>query len=165
MNRSTPRRTPKEQLESWHRDKAVQDNIVESWLCVDCGVNTHPGCPDGPQIRIDLALKGSSEFKFDRQTEVYHVRDSVWKQSGMRPWQGCLCVGCLEKRIGRQLTPKDFDSNDRKTWAAMPSTERLLNRRGFATVTVQTKDGPQEVICDIDDALHIAELELVAVEE
>jgi hypothetical protein len=32
----------------------------------------------------------------------------------------------------------------------------LLNRRGFATVTVQTKNGPQEVICDLKDAPRIA---------
>lgn len=51
------RKPTKEMLDSWHKDKAVQDNIVESWLCVDCGVNTHPGCPDGPQTRIDLALR------------------------------------------------------------------------------------------------------------
>jgi len=146
----------KEQLESWHKDEAVQDNIVESWLCVDCGVNTHPGCPDGPQTRIDIALKGSSKVEFDRQTEVYTVKDSIWKHVGMRPWSGCLCIGCLEKRLGRQLTPKDFSRHDRETWALMPCTERLLNRRGFATVTVQTKDGPQEVICDLEDAPRLA---------
>jgi hypothetical protein len=136
-------------LESWHRDKAVQDSIVESWLCVDCGMNTHPGCPSGPETRIDLALKGVSETSFDRETEVYSVKDAIWKQAGMRPWSGCLCIGCLEKRIGRQLRPKDFSSHDKKVWAEMLCTERLLNRRGFATVTVQTRDGPKEVVCDI----------------
>lgn len=159
---STTRKTPKDQLESWHRDKAVQDNIVESWICVDCGTNTAPGIPSGPEMRVAFAMGAKKvEFTLDYSSEAYHVRDSVWKQSGMRPWEGCLCVGCLEKRIGRQLTPKDFDSNDRKIWADKPSTERLLNRRGFATVTVQTKDGPQEVICDIEDASFVAGKELV----
>ena len=26
----------------------------------------------------------------------------------MEPYGGCLCIGCLEKRIGRKLKPKDF---------------------------------------------------------
>jgi hypothetical protein len=146
-------RKRKRELESWLNDKSVQDNITESWLCVDCGVNTHPGCSSGPETRIELALTGKSEVSFDRQTEVYHVRDSIWNQAGMRPWNGCLCIGCLEKRLGRQLRPRDFAPHDH-VWSEMPSTERLLNRRGFATVTVRTKDGDtKEIICDIKDAV------------
>lgn len=128
----------------------MQDHIVESWFCVDCAVNTHPGCPDGPTTRIDLALSGKSQVAFDRDTEVYHVKDAIWERAGMRPWNGCLCIGCLEKRIGRQLRPRDFARHDQKVWAKMPCTERLLNRRGFATVTVQTPDGPCEVICALE---------------
>ena len=26
----------------------------------------------------------------------------------MEPFGGCLCVGCLEKQLGRKLKPKDF---------------------------------------------------------
>jgi hypothetical protein len=136
---------------SFHNDKAVQDNVVESWLCVDCGVNTAPGFPDGPQTRIDFALKGQTTVQFDRNTEVYQVKEALWEQAGMRPWNGCLCIGCLEKRIGRQLRPKDFASGD-KVWRGKPCTERLLNRRGFATVTVQTAEGPHKVICHLEDA-------------
>jgi hypothetical protein len=139
MNRAT--------IDSWNNDKAVQDNIVECWLCVDCGVNTAPGVPDGPQLRLDIALNGQTEARYDRNTEVYHVKDAIWEQAGMRPWNGCLCIGCLERRIGRQLRPKDFASHD-KVWRGLPCTDR----RGFATVTVQTADGLREVICDLEDA-------------
>ena len=34
--------------------------------------------------------------------------EPIWEAAGMEPMAGCLCIGCLEKRIGRQLTPKDF---------------------------------------------------------
>jgi hypothetical protein len=139
-------------LESWHKDKAVQDKIVESWLCVDCGVNTHPGCPDGPHTRIDLALTGESEVTHSRDCEVYAVKDALWEAAGMRSWSGCLCVGCLERRLGRQLRPRDFSRHDDKVWADLPCTERLLNRRGLATATVLTANGPKEVICDIRHA-------------
>jgi len=47
--------TPQYMVDSFRKDKAVQDNIVESWLCVDCGVNTAPGCLSGPELRIALA--------------------------------------------------------------------------------------------------------------
>jgi hypothetical protein len=29
----------------------------------------------------------------------------------MEPYGGCLCIGCLERRIGRKLKPKDFERN------------------------------------------------------
>jgi hypothetical protein len=66
--------------------------------------------------------------------EIYTVRRSVWKRAGFKgEWgDGCLCIGCLEKRIGRRLKPKDFPAenvglND------LPGTPRLLNRRGERT--------------------------------
>jgi hypothetical protein len=146
------RKTPKEQLESWHKDKAVQDNIVESWLCVDCGVNTAPGVPAGPTTRIDIALNDESEMRVGHESEIYHVEDAIWKQAGMRPWNGCLCIGCIERRLGRQLRPRDFARHDKEVWAQFPCTERLLNRRGFATVRIKTPDGPCEMICALEHA-------------
>jgi hypothetical protein len=149
----------KEMLESFNKDKAVQDMIVESWVCVDCGVNTAPGFPSGPEAGIAFA-RGAKRVpqRFDRETEVYHVKDKIWKQAGMKPWGGCLCVGCLERRIGRQLRPKDFAQHDLDVWSEQPCTDRLLNRRGFAWVTVRTKDGPEQVICCLQDATSIEAL-------
>jgi hypothetical protein len=138
--------------------KAVQDNIVESWICVDCGVNTVPGCPDGPQTRIDLALYGESEVSYDRDCEVYDVKDVIWEQVGMRPWGGCLCVGCLEHRLGRQLSPRDFSRHDAKTWAHLPSTDRLLDRRGARRMAVMTPEGEREIVIDKGAADRIAAL-------
>ena len=40
--------------------------------------------------------------------EYYVVRDEVWTLSGLAGGGGMLCVGCLEARIGRQLTAADF---------------------------------------------------------
>ena len=48
--------------------------------------------------------------------EWYHVRDTVWERAwrGRRkPWhyvsgQSVLCIGCLEKRLGRTLSAGDF---------------------------------------------------------
>jgi hypothetical protein len=83
------------------------------------------------------------------------VRETVWKQAGMKPWSGCLCVGCLELRIGRRLRPKDFAPDDAKVWAQCPCTDRLLDRRGARRMTVRTKDGEKEIIIDKDAAAKI----------
>jgi hypothetical protein len=44
----------------------------------------------------------------DDATELFMVRAAVWKAAGIEPNGGCLCIRCLEKRLGRQLRPKDF---------------------------------------------------------
>jgi hypothetical protein len=100
------------------RDKVAADYIVD-WHCIDCGVNTHPGCSDQ-----------EDQVTFDDRTEVYAVKDAIWKKAGMTSWWGgCLCIGCIEKRLGRQLTPKDFSRHDAEAWAYLPCTQRLLHRR------------------------------------
>lgn len=140
--------TKAKQLKSFREDTAVRDNAVESWLCVDCHVNTAPGLSSGPEIRVAFAL-GTKEltqtFTFD--SEVYHVKDTVWEAAGMKPWGGCLCVGCLEQRLGRQLRPKDFSRHD-QTWVGLPASDRLLDRRGLRRIKVRTKDGEEEIIID-----------------
>lgn len=53
--------------------------------CLDCEVNT-----------LDIG-------------EYYMVNDHVWKTlASLRQDDGMLCIGCLEKRIGRTLTNEDF---------------------------------------------------------
>jgi hypothetical protein len=145
------RRVGREQ-KSFVEDKAVQDTVVESWICIDCGVNTAPGFSSGPEVRVALALGQVVSQRGDDRSEVYHVKAELWKAAGMRPWNGCLCVGCLEKRIGRQLRPKDFARHDAKAWADYPCTDRLLDRRGLRQITVMTAEGEKEVILDKRDA-------------
>jgi hypothetical protein len=92
--------------------------MPESWCCIDCSINTAPGMPT--RATVEQAMKASclrsdpetmASIRFDDNTEVFIVRDSVWKKAGVEPWGGCLCIGCLERRIGRRLTPKDFRRN------------------------------------------------------
>ena len=109
----------------------------ESWCCVDCGVNTAPGHPnrkelEGLHIRSAVIKKLTgketpvSAATFNDRCEIYTVRDTVWKTAGMEPMGGCLCVGCLEKRLDRRLRPKDFT---RHPFNTMPGTKRLTERR------------------------------------
>jgi hypothetical protein len=40
--------------------------------------------------------------------EWFMVHDHVWDASGLAPLGGCLCLACLEARLGRPLTPGDL---------------------------------------------------------
>jgi hypothetical protein len=108
----------------------------ESWLCVDCGMNTAPGLFNRQQFEEAAKALGdawknneaSVEQHINNQSEVYTVRERVWAEAGMQSFGGCLCIGCLEQRLGRVLRPKDFRRNH--PFNQMPGTARLLKRRG-----------------------------------
>ena len=71
--------------------------------------------------------------------EGYRIRDEIWEQAlaakpvGPHAKQGVeLCIGCLEQRLGRQLTRADFDDI---SWNLAPEMQkykspRLLQRLG-----------------------------------
>lgn len=77
-------------------------------LCNDCEMDTTPHPTEGPH-------------------EWYTVRDRVWN-AVMGP--GYLCIGCLEKRLGRRLTPNDFTDApvNGPPWS-FGATNRLNSRR------------------------------------
>ena len=108
--------------------------VPESWQCIDCGRNTAPGIKNRAQTEQAfqiLKLMGKEDegvaMELNDQSEVYHLRDAVWKAAGMAPFGGCLCIGCLEKRLGRQLRPTDFDTSH--SFNRAPGTPRLMGRR------------------------------------
>jgi hypothetical protein len=64
--------------------------------------------------------------------EHYMVLDDVWAASGLGPNGGFLCVGCLETRLDRTLTPADFLAcplNATPEWRS----PRLADRMGDTT--------------------------------
>jgi hypothetical protein len=82
------------------------------------------------RVELETAFNAGQESAaqtFDQHTEVYTVRDAVWQAAGMEPWDGCLCIGCLEQRLGWRLRPKDFQRNH--PFGLMPGTQRLMNRQ------------------------------------
>ena len=62
----------------------AQCPLSRGWHCVDCNFDTFGG------------------------GEYYMVTATVWESAGMEYHGGALCIGCLERRIGRALTPSDF---------------------------------------------------------
>jgi hypothetical protein len=109
----------------------LRGKMPETWLCIDCGINTAPGHLNREQMEQAFARDWNDQGvqqTYDEHTEIYLVKAPTWEAAGMEPMGGCLCIGCLEKRIGRMLTPRDFLRNHplNKT----PGTERLVARRG-----------------------------------
>jgi hypothetical protein len=108
--------------------------VPETWNCVDCDINTHPGnlnTREEWEKALAFARATHNEtiatITFDEHSEVYMVKPAVWAAASMGEMDGCLCIGCLEKRLGRTLLPKDFSRNH--PFNRMPGTERLLSRR------------------------------------
>lgn len=98
---------------------AAAESVSEA-LCADCGNDTTP------------SKRGHRNAG---RHEWYMVHDDVWVSAGMeRPSEsggGFLCIGCLEERLGRTLTPADFiDGSSIHPW----DTPRLKSRKtGLAT--------------------------------
>jgi hypothetical protein len=112
--------------------QSLRGLVPESWCCVDCGVNTAPGFINRAQTEIAFIGARVNEVPqtLDDTAEVYTVHQRVWRRAGMEDFGGCLCVGCLERRIGRSLKPRDFDPEHPFNDPRMPASPRLRLRRG-----------------------------------
>lgn len=127
----------------------LRGKMPETWACIDCGINTAPGHLGREQMERAFALDWNGQGvtqHYTERTEIYMVKDPIWKAAGMVPMGGCLCIGCLERRIGRTLMPRDFLR--KSPLNQMPGTKRLLARRGQGSpvdmwsVDVQLGDFP-----------------------
>jgi hypothetical protein len=108
----------------------------ESHNCVDCGYNTFPGSPPRELAEFLMNRDGTVPMNFTPDSEVYIVKEKIWNASGMASYGGCLCVGCLERRIGRRLKPKDFDHTHPFNQPRIPCTDRLRDRRGHSDIII-----------------------------
>ena len=94
--------------------------------CVDCGTATTP-------CTTELTGTGGYIIEYDEGTwEMYRVEDRIWVTAGMQDdlGGGSLCVGCIEKRLGRKLRPRDFDFRSEGYNVPQLSTPRLRSRMG-----------------------------------
>jgi hypothetical protein len=88
---------------------AQKQNV--NFNCEDCGNDTSPATGIG---------------------EYYMVGDGVWRQATALKPAKMLCVGCLEKRLGRELRPDDFYGYS-LNYLGAPQSPRLRIRLGEAT--------------------------------
>lgn len=61
--------------------------------------------------------------------EYYMVRPELWRTYGV---EGMLCIGCLERRVGRRLTPQDFIDAPINSEEFPDKSDRLKDRLGIA---------------------------------
>jgi hypothetical protein len=110
--------------------------------CSDCGRPTTPHRPRTPAdapyeslVQIDgewWLREGDDQgddpgVPVDHAWEWYAVRDEIWAQvHGARSY---LCIGCLERRLGRRLVPSDFIPS-RMNAPSLVDSSRLADRLG-----------------------------------
>ncbi len=89
--------------------------------CVDCRANTTP-C-------TVMRRWGQRACPAHHGWEIYMIADAVWAAADgpARP-HGFLCVGCLERRLGRELTAADFKDVSLNTRSVCDSP-RLAERK------------------------------------
>lgn len=81
--------------------------MTEGCPCHDCGVET----------------SGLGNLN-----ELYMLRNEIWKLTGVG--EGYLCIGCLETRLGRELTGADFFGCPLNSMPEFQRSERLIDRLG-----------------------------------
>jgi hypothetical protein len=64
---------------------------------------------------------------YDTWDETYRVADSLWAVA--RNVDGPLCIGCLERRLNRPLTPEDFVDDELNIPGPHPRSQRLRDRQ------------------------------------
>jgi hypothetical protein len=108
------------------KDEASND--PEGWNCIDCGYNTGPGMPTKGDLERAFKVEGRDKINayINADTEAYYVKPSVWRAAKIGEDGGCLCIGCLEKRVGRKLKFRDFPDHP---FNKMPRSARLMERR------------------------------------
>jgi hypothetical protein len=92
--------------------------ICQRFRCVDCGK--------------DVGNSG----------EYFMVSDEVWAASGLAPNGGMLCLRCLERRIGRELTEDDFTA----VWPLLQAWESHLAARAAAHEDLDAESSPVLVL-------------------
>jgi len=61
---------------------------------------------DPAVVTDELACLGCGVNVVYMKEQAYMVHNDVWAAAGLT--DGWACVGCLEERLGRELTPDDF---------------------------------------------------------
>jgi hypothetical protein len=109
------------------------DEIAPVNSCARCGVTI---------VAWDIRCKKCARLCLDCDKDTvtgdgdyYMVRDEVWAASGVTPGGGMLCITCLERRVGRELTLADFrdDNEPLREWGLM-ALDRLRRERGRTIV-------------------------------
>ncbi len=83
-------------------------------------------------MKLDLSPLDCSHCGMNTLEEYYAVLDSVWESAGLD--EEVLCVGCLERRLGRILISEDFNKEAPiNSFDFSFMSDRLKKRLGYET--------------------------------
>lgn len=92
----------------------------------------HPDAPDFYVVKALAVQTGEHRVCIDCRTrtddEYYMVQDEIWQDAVGWGSAGEICIGCLEKRLGRRLVAADFTGAPVNDPEMGKKSERLLNR-------------------------------------
>jgi hypothetical protein len=88
-----------------HKREAPPPLYLARLTCMGCGVNA-----------LEIG-------------EYYMLNPRIWEDQLGLYWQDNLCIGCLEKRLGRKVSLSDMCGIPRYEFM-FPLSERLLDRYG-----------------------------------
>jgi hypothetical protein len=107
--------------------------IPESWNCVDCGVNTAPGLYGRAMMEAAIAAIGVAAWEregveqtYDDQTEVYTVREAIWKRPAWIP----MAVACASAVWSSDSVAQTQGFPPGRCIHQVPTTPRLIERQG-----------------------------------
>lgn len=89
------------------------------------------------------------------EQEYYMLHDSVWQQVYQRR-SGMLCVGCVESRLGRELTCHDFvpcGLNEFVVLGIWPGSDRLRTRLAGYQATGEHKHAAGVLVARLSAAV------------
>jgi hypothetical protein len=88
-------------------------------------------------IGFDCRDCGVDTSQTDGISEYYMVNDDLWESAIST--SGMLCIGCLERRIGRRLTAADFTDCPLNSGLHWRQSVRLRNRLGPRLIPKRSK--------------------------
>jgi hypothetical protein len=123
----------------YYLDEAYAEHFTKRELADLCAVAIdYLGCLDCVACGVDTTAIG----------EYYMVADAIWETYG--PADGCLCIGCLEDRMGRRLRPGDFQ-NAPVNGECERHSDRLRDRLGVTTLPAPVPVAPQPALFAVGD--------------
>lgn len=99
--------------------------------CLDCGIDTSTETGIGEYYHVHESVW----FEAFGSTYDDVLFEGLWAEHERIIMAGFLCVGCLESRIGRQLTAADFSGAPVNHPTLYRKSERFLQRIGWVRMT------------------------------
>jgi hypothetical protein len=93
-----------EPMMAWQRGYKFSPEEIARHRCLDCGVNV-----------IEIG-------------DYCMVQSEIWRDQFGLGWDDNLCIACIEKRLGRRLTPHDLGFGFTPNVEGYPKSDALVER-------------------------------------